>query len=115
MRQAEVKPYPRFPGSVFGFAIGGGPNKLSVVTTQAKQLTKQALALKPEERIELAEILLTSVDGFASAEIEAAWTEEVGRRVKEIETGQAKLIPAEEVHRKARALVHEARRLSLRR
>jgi len=54
--------------------------------------------------------LLTSVDGFASPEIEAAWMDEVGRRVKEIETGQAKLTPADEVHRKARALVHEARR-----
>jgi putative addiction module component (TIGR02574 family) len=86
-----------------------------VVTTQAQQLTKQALALSPKERIELAETLLTSGDGFASPEIEAAWMEEVGRRVKEIETGQAKLIPAEEVHRKAHALVHEARRLSLRR
>lgn len=90
-------------------------SKLSSMTTQAKALTKQALALKPEERIELAETLLTSVDGFASPEIEAAWMEEVERRVKEIETGQAKLIPAEEVHRKARAVVHEARRLSSRR
>ncbi len=82
------------------------------MTTQAKELTKQALALKPEERIELAETLLTSVDGFASPEIEAAWQEEIERRVKEIEMGQAKLIPAEEVHRKARAVVHAATRLS---
>ena len=89
--------------------------KVIRVTTQAKALTKQALALKPEERIALAETLLTSVDGFASPEIEMAWMEEVERRVKEIETGQAKLIPAEEVHRKARAVVHEAARLSSRR
>ena len=82
------------------------------MTTPAKELTKQALSLTPEERIELAETLLTSVDGFASPEIGAAWREEIGRRVDEIEMGQAKLIPAEEVHRKARALVHEPRRLS---
>jgi putative addiction module component (TIGR02574 family) len=82
------------------------------MTTQAKELTKQALSLTPEERIELAETLLTSVDGFASPEIEATWREEVARRVDEIEKGQAKLIPAEEVHRKARAVVHGARRLS---
>ncbi|MES1194819.1 MAG: addiction module protein, partial [Opitutus sp.] len=63
------------------------------MTTLAKELTKQALALPPGERIELAETLLTSVDGFASPEIEAAWREETDRRVKEIETGQAKLIP----------------------
>lgn len=77
-------------------------------------MTTQALALSPEERIELAETLMTSVDGFASPEIEAAWQEEITRRVAEIEKGQAQLIPAEEVHRKARAMVHEARRLSSR-
>jgi putative addiction module component (TIGR02574 family) len=82
------------------------------MTTQAKELTKQALALTPEERVELAETLLTSVDGFATPEIEAAWLKEVERRVEEIEMGQATLIPAEEVHRKVRAMVHEARRLS---
>ena len=70
-----------------GFAVGDGVGKVIRVTTQAKALTKQALALKPEERIALAETLLTSVDRFAS----------------------------EEVHRKARAVVHEAARLSSRR
>jgi len=85
------------------------------MTTQAKELTRQALELKPEERIELAETLLTSVDGFTSPEIEAAWMEEIARRMEEVEKGQAKLIPADEVHRKARAMVHEIHRLSSRR
>lgn len=76
------------------------------MTTRARVLTKQAPALKPEEQIELAETLPTSVDGCASPEIEAAWMEEVERRVNEIETGQAKLIQVDEVHRKARAVVH---------
>ena len=85
------------------------------MTTQAKELTRQALSLKPEERIELADTLLTSVDGLVSPEIEAAWMEEIAKRMDEIETGQAKLIPADEVHRKARAAVHEIHRLSSRR
>lgn len=87
----------------------------AAMTTQAKELTKRALALAPKERIELAETLLTSVDGFASPEIESAWKGEIGRRLDEIEMGQAKLIPAEDVHRKARAVIHEIRRLSPRR
>ncbi len=82
------------------------------MTTQAKALTKRALSLSPDERIELAETLLTSVDGFASPEIETVWRDEVSRRVDEIEMGQAKLIPADKVHRKARAVIHEIRRLS---
>ncbi len=84
------------------------------MTAQTRELTKKALALKPAERVELAEMLLASVDDFASPEIEIAWRAEVERRMKEIETGQAKLIPADEVHRKARAIVHEARRLTQR-
>ena len=93
----------------------GYPAQAAGMTTQAKELTRQALALKPEERIELAETLLTSVDGFASPEIEAVWMEEIAKRMEEVEKGQAKLIPAEEVHRKARAMVHEIHRLSSRR
>jgi putative addiction module component (TIGR02574 family) len=85
------------------------------MTTQAKELTRQALALKPEERVKLADRLIASVDAFASPKIETAWEEEIARRVAEIEKGQAQLIPAEVVHRKARAMVHEASRISSRR
>ena len=84
------------------------------MTTAAKDLTARALALKPEERVELAEALLASVGDFASPEIEAAWREKIRHRVEEIETGHAKLVPAMEVHRKALAVVHEAHRLSRR-
>ena len=77
------------------------------MTTQAKELTTQALALKPEERIELAEILLTSMDGFASPEIEAAWREEIERRVRDFEEGRDKGVPAAEVFANARALLDE--------
>jgi putative addiction module component (TIGR02574 family) len=77
------------------------------MTTQAKALTKQALTLTPRERIELAQALLTSVDGSADAGIEAAWKNEVSRRLDEISMGQAELVSADDVHRKARAAVHE--------
>jgi putative addiction module component (TIGR02574 family) len=77
------------------------------MTTQARELTKQALALKPEERIELAETLLTSVDGFASPEIEAAWREEIERRVNDFEEGRTQGVPAEQVFAKVRALLDE--------
>jgi putative addiction module component (TIGR02574 family) len=82
------------------------------MTTPAKELMKQALALPPGERIELAEVLLSSVDGFASPEIEAAWREEIERRVKDFEEGRTKSVPAEEVHRKALAVVQEVARSS---
>ncbi len=91
----------------FGFAIGPGVRKLRVMTTSAKELIKQALALSPEERVELADTLLASVDDFASPEIEAAWREEIERRMKDFEEGRIKGIPSEEVFAKARALLDE--------
>jgi hypothetical protein len=42
-----------------------------------------------------------------SLEIETAWRKEVAGRVDEIKSGRAKLIPAEEVHRRARAALDE--------
>jgi hypothetical protein len=43
-----------------------------------------------------------------SLEIEAAWRKEVAGRIDEIKSGRAKLIPAEEVHRRARSAMARA-------
>ena len=91
----------------YRFAMGAGPGRLPAMTTQAKALTKQALALKPKERIELAERLLTSVDGVTSPEIEAAGMKEAERRIKNFEEGREQGIPSEVVFAKARALLDE--------
>ncbi|MES1194287.1 MAG: hypothetical protein ABUL65_00240, partial [Opitutus sp.] len=58
----------------FGFELGRSFGILPSMTTQVKELTKQALALPAAERREMAETLFTSVDGFyATPEVEAAW------------------------------------------
>jgi putative addiction module component (TIGR02574 family) len=102
--------------SIFDFAFAGIPsaNQPSGMTVSARELKKRALALAPADRVELAETLLASVDNFISPEIEAAWRKEVAGRVDGIRSGRAKLIPAEEVHRRARAALNEAHRLSRR-
>jgi len=43
------------------------------------------------------------VEKLRAAEIEQAWDKEIARRVKEIESGKVKLIPAEKVFEKLRA------------
>ena len=68
------------------------------------ELTRKARALPPEERIRLAEELLSSVQE-SDEEIEAAWAEEIERRLEEVESGTAKLIPAEEVFAEIRRLL----------
>jgi putative addiction module component (TIGR02574 family) len=68
------------------------------------ELSRKARALPPEERIRLAEELLSSVQD-SDEEIEAAWAEEIERRLAEVESGTAKLIPAEEVFAEIRRLL----------
>ena len=70
----------------------------------AKELSRKALALPAEERIWLAEELLATVQEV-DAEVEAAWDEEIKRRIAEIDNGTARLIPAEEVFAEVRRLI----------
>ena len=68
------------------------------------ELSRKARALPPEERIRLAEELISSVQD-SDEEIEAAWAEEIERRLEEVENGTANLIPAEEVFAEIRRLL----------
>ena len=68
------------------------------------ELSRKARALPPEERIRLAEELISSVQD-SDEEIEAAWAEEIERRLEEVENGTAKLIPAEEVFAEIRRIL----------
>ena len=68
------------------------------------ELSRKARALPPEERVRLAEELLATVQEV-DPEVEAAWGEEIRRRIEDIDSGKAKLIPAEEVFAEVRRLI----------
>jgi putative addiction module component (TIGR02574 family) len=74
------------------------------MSTPAEELSRQALALRPEERVRLAQQLLATVQQ-EDAEVEAAWDEELKRRIAEIDAGTARLIPAEDVFAEIRRLI----------
>ena len=74
------------------------------MTTLVDELSQKALELPPEERIRLAERLLATVHEV-DAEVEAAWDEEIQRRLAEIDNGTAKLIPADEVFAEVRRIL----------
>jgi putative addiction module component (TIGR02574 family) len=74
------------------------------MSTLVEELSRQALALSTAERVELAEKLLATVQAVDD-EVEAAWDEEIKRRIAEIDDGSAKLIPAEEVFAELRRLI----------
>jgi putative addiction module component (TIGR02574 family) len=77
-----------------------------------RALEKEVLELPPRSRVRIAERILESVNDFTSPEIEAAWSAEIGRRVKEIESGREKGTSAAQVMTKARRALHEARQIS---
>ena len=76
------------------------------------EIEKKAMAMPAAERVRLAEKLVASVDSYATPAIAAAWAAEIGRRVKDIESGSEPGVSAEDVMATARLAVHEARRLS---
>ena len=69
-----------------------------------EELSRKALSLSPEERVQLAEKLLATVQEV-DTEVEATWDEEIKRRIAEIENGTAELIPAEDVFAEVRRLI----------
>jgi putative addiction module component (TIGR02574 family) len=71
----------------------------------AEELVKKARNLPPEDRARLAEELLASLHEDGDSDIEAAWDEEIRRRIAEIESGTAKLVPAEEVFAEIRQML----------
>lgn len=67
------------------------------MTSPVEDLVLRARALSPQDRARLAEELLASLDEESDSDAEAAWQQEIGRRVEDIKAGRAKLIPAEQV------------------
>jgi putative addiction module component (TIGR02574 family) len=72
-------------------------------TTLVEELSRRARDLSPEERVQLAEEILATVHEL-DEEVDAAWDAEIKRRIAEVESGTAKLIPAEEVFARLRRL-----------
>ncbi len=70
-----------------------------------KAVEHEALCLSPEDRAKLAQKLLLSLDALSEEELEDAWLTEGNRRARELDRGEVQPIPADEVRRKARALL----------
>jgi len=66
---------------------------------------REALSLPVETRAKLAEELLSSLDDLPEAQVEQLWFQEAARRAEEIDRGQARRIPADDVRRQAQALL----------
>jgi len=70
-----------------------------------EEIESEALNLSEEKRAELAQKLLISLDSPSEGEIAEDWLIEAQRRARELDEGIVQPIPAEEVRRKAQALL----------
>jgi putative addiction module component (TIGR02574 family) len=77
------------------------------MTQEAHELLQKALALPENERAELAGSLIASLDATVDQNVDAAWQQEVVRRLHDVQSGKVETISWEEVQQKGRTLLHD--------
>jgi putative addiction module component (TIGR02574 family) len=76
------------------------------MTAEVSELLKKALALPAEARAALAGSLLESLDEVVDASAEEEWSQEIARRIAELDSGKVKPIPWSEARRQVSAILH---------
>lgn len=71
---------------------------------RVEELAERGMALAPEERSRLVDLLLVSLHEEPLAEVDAAWDQEVERRLAAYDRGEAQALDGEDVLARARAL-----------
>ena len=74
-------------------------------TMDIETIRREALSLPVQERAQLAEQLLSSLDSLSETEIEKLWFQEAARRAAELDQGLVQRIPVDVVRREAQALL----------
>jgi putative addiction module component (TIGR02574 family) len=75
------------------------------MTRKAQAIAEEISTLSKKECAELAALLLQRIDKTTwkkESEVEAAWIEEIDRRIDEVESGKVKCIDGDEVRRRIR-------------
>jgi len=67
-------------------------------------LVERARSLGQEDRVRLVELLLDSLHDEPLADVEAAWEEEIRRRIEAFERGEVQAYAAEDVFAEARRI-----------
>ena len=95
------------------------------MTTQLQRIEAEALKLSVDERERLVEVLIDSLDlqntdvspdgaarefgGFATAELQRYWRDESERRLQQLQSGEVKARPADEVMAEVRERLRASR------
>ena len=70
---------------------------MAQMTPEVSKLLEQALSLSVEEQEALADSLISNLGGKVEEGVQAAWADEIGRRIAELDSGKAKTTSWEEV------------------
>ena len=76
------------------------------MTEEVSELLKKALALPAEARAALAGSLLESLEDTVDASAEEIWSQEIERRIEELDSGKVKPIPWAEARRQIAAILN---------
>jgi putative addiction module component (TIGR02574 family) len=70
-----------------------GMDLIAMRNDLSQELLNDAMRLPDAQRAALAAALIESLDNDVDASAEAAWSTEIARRLREVESGQVKTIP----------------------
>jgi len=77
--------------------------RFSSMAVSRDKLFKEALELEQQDRVELAKLLIDSLDPTTEQDVEEAWLREVERRTAALDAGTAETVPWETVRARLRA------------
>jgi putative addiction module component (TIGR02574 family) len=69
------------------------------MSIEGQELLNTALRLPDKDRAELAASLIESLDQPFDSDAQAAWAEEIKRRISDLESGAVQAVPWEEARR----------------
>ncbi len=81
---------------------------MAQMTAEVSKLLERALSLSVEEQEALADSLISNLGGKVDEGVQAAWEVEIGKRIAELDSGQAKTTSWEEVRRRNLAKLNRA-------
>ena len=81
---------------------------MAQMTPEVSKLLHRALSLSIEEQEALADSLISSLGGKVDENLRAVWEAEIGRRVRELDSGEAKTTSWAEVRRRNLAKLPDA-------
>ena len=81
---------------------------MAQMTSEVSRLLERALSLSVEEQEALADSLISNLGGKVDEGVQAAWDDEIAKRIADLDSGRAKTIPWTEVRKRNLAKLPEA-------